>query len=252
MSHLAIIGGSGFSAISKLEILDSRPVATDYGQPSAHLTRGRLAGQELLFLPRHGAGHAIAPHRINYRANIKALHDAGADRIVALAAVGGIAEDCAPLTLCIPDQIIDYTQGRESTFHHGLSGDGDAVVHVDFSYPYSARLRCQLSDAARAAGLAIRDGGTYGVTQGPRLETVAEIARLQRDGCDLVGMTAMPEAVLARELGMRYATLAFVVNWAAGKSQGIIGMDEINANLKRCASDIYRLLTSLAAQSPID
>jgi 5'-methylthioadenosine phosphorylase/5'-methylthioinosine phosphorylase len=257
MSHLAIIGGSGFAAMSKLEIVDSRPVETDYGQPSAHLIRGRLAGRELLFLPRHGAGHAIPPHRINYRANIQALYDAGAERIVALAAVGGISEDCGPLTLCIPDQIIDYTHGRESTFHDGLSGDGNAdghgdVVHVDFSYPYSARLRRQLSDAARDADLTIRDGGTYGVTQGPRLETVAEIARLQRDGCDLVGMTAMPEAVLARELGMRYATLAFVVNWAAGKSDGIIGMDEINANLDRCATDIYRLLISLAVQSPID
>jgi len=250
MSHLAIIGGSGFATMSKLEVADSRPVETDYGHPSAHLIRGRLAGREILFLPRHGASHAIPPHRINYRANIQALFDAGADRIVALAAVGGIAEDCGPLTLCIPDQIIDYTHGRENTFYDGLGakGGGD-LVHVDFSYPYSARLRRQLSDAARDIDLPIRDGGTYGVTQGPRLETVAEICRLQRDGCDLVGMTAMPEAVLARELGMCYATLAFVVNWAAGKAQGTINMDEINANLDQCATDIDRLLISLTAQS---
>ena len=258
MGHLAIIGGSDFAAMSKLEVVESHPVETRYGQPSGQLIHGRLAGRELLFLPRHGAGHAIPPHRINYRANIQALRDAGADRIVALAAVGGIAEDCAPLTLCIPDQIIDYTHGRESTYfeeagHDGAGdGEGGGVMHVDFSYPYSASLRRQLSDAARAADLTLRDGGTYGVTQGPRLETVAEIARLQRDGCDLVGMTAMPEAVLARELDMHYATLAFVVNWAAGKSDGLIGMDEINANLDRSATDIYRLLVSLASQLPSD
>lgn len=251
MGHLAIIGGSGFAAMSKLEVVESHPVETRYGQPSGQLIRGRLGGSDVLFLPRHGAGHAIPPHRINYRANIQALCDAGADRIVALAAVGGIAEDCAPLTLCIPDQIIDYTHGRESTYFDGADdGEGGAVVHVDFSYPYSASLRRQLSDAARAADLTLRDGGIYGVTQGPRLETVAEIARLQRDGCDLVGMTAMPEAVLARELDMHYATLAFVVNWAAGKSDGLIGMDEINANLDRSAADIYRLLISLASQFP--
>ncbi|MGB5833464.1 MAG: S-methyl-5'-thioinosine phosphorylase [Thiohalocapsa sp.] len=245
MGHLAIIGGSGFASISSLEVLDARPVQTRYGSPSAPLLRGRLAGLDVLFLARHGAGHGIPPHRINYRANIQALFDAGADRIVALAAVGGIAEGCGPLALCVPDQIIDYTQGRESTFHDGTKGE---VVHVDFSFPYSAVLRQHLLHAAQAAGLTLRDGGTYGVTQGPRLETVAEIGRMQRDGCAVVGMTAMPEAILARERDMQYATLAFVVNWAAGKFDGLIGMDEINANLDRCAGDIECLLVSLASR----
>lgn len=246
MGDLAIIGGSGFATMPELEILDARPVDTRYGRPSAPLIRGRLAGRNLLFMPRHGAGHAIPPHRINYRANIQALADAGADRIVALAAVGGIADDCGPLALCVPDQLIDYTHGRDGTFYDG--GDGD-VVHVDFSFPYSASMRRCLLDAARENGLAVRDGGTYAVTQGPRLETVAEIRRLQRDGCDLVGMTAMPEAALARERGIAYATLAFVVNWAAGKFDGEIGMDEINANLARCAVDVRRILITLASRS---
>ncbi len=245
MGDLAIIGGSGFSSMPELEILDSRAVDTRYGSPSAHLIRGRLAGSDVVFLPRHGSGHAIPPHRINYRANIQALADAGVDRVVALAAVGGIADDCGPLALCIPDQLVDYTHGRENTFYDGIDND---VVHVDFSYPYSASLRRQLLDAARERGLAIRDGGTYAATQGPRLETVAEIRRLQRDGCDLVGMTAMPEAALARERGIAYATLAFVVNWAAGKSDGEIGMEEINANLARCAADVRGLLVALASQ----
>jgi 5'-methylthioinosine phosphorylase len=247
MGYLAIIGGSGFAAMPELEVLDARSVDTRYGSPSAQLTRGRLAGSDVVFLPRHGSGHAIPPHRINYRANIQALADAGVDRIVALAAVGGIADDCGPLALCVPDQLIDYTHGRDGTFYDGIEGD---VVHVDFSFPYSASLRRQLLDSARHNGLAVRDGGTYGVTQGPRLETVAEIRRLQRDGCDLVGMTAMPEASLARELGIAYATFAFVVNWAAGKSDGEIGMDEINANLARCAADVRRVLITLMSQPP--
>jgi len=247
MGYLAIIGGSGFATMPELEILDARSVDTRYGSPSAQLIRGRLAEDDVVFLPRHGSGHAIPPHRINYRANIQALADAGVDRIVALAAVGGIADDCGPLVLCVPDQLIDYTLGRDSTFHDGIDGD---VVHVDFSYPYSASMRRQLLDSARENGLAVRDGGTYAVTQGPRLETVAEIRRLQRDGCDLVGMTAMPEAALARERGIAYATLAFVVNWAAGKCDGEIGMDEINANLARCAEDVRRVLVTLASQPP--
>lgn len=247
MGHLAIIGGSGFANMAGLEINASYAVETDYGRPSAQLIQGRLAGRELVFLPRHGTEHGIAPHQINYRANIQALHNAGVEQIVALAAVGGIAEDCAPLTLCVPDQLIDYTHGRDNSFH---DLDGAAVTHIDLSFPYSASLRIQLLEAAQGVSLAIRDGGTYGVTQGPRLETIAEISRMQRDGCDLVGMTAMPEAALARERGIHYATLAFVVNWAAGKSEDLIGMDQINANVDHCSADIQRLLVSLASRLP--
>jgi len=245
MSRLAIIGGSGFAAMPELEIIDTRPVQTRFGAPSAELVRGRLAGLDLVFLPRHGPEHSIPPHRINYRANVQALGDARVDRILALAAVGGIAEDCAPRVLCVPDQIIDYTHGRDGSFYDGSDG---GVVHVDFSFPFSEPLRRLLLESARATGVPVRDGGTYGVTQGPRLETAAEIRRLRRDGCDLVGMTAMPEAVLARELGIEYATLAFVVNWAAGLSEGEIGMDEINANLEQCTADVERLLVAVASR----
>ena len=246
MGLTAIIGGSGFASLPGFDIDEARAVSTAFGAPSARLVRGRLAGRELLFLPRHGVEHGVPPHRINFRANVQALYDAGADRVVGLAAVGGIGADLPPLRLCVPDQIVDYTFGREHTFHRG---GGGAVVHVDFSHPYSASLRRLLLGAAVEAGVDVRDGGTYGATQGPRLETCAEIRRLQRDGCDMVGMTAMPEAALARERGLSYATLAFVVNWAAGKTEAEITMDRIHANLEHCADSVLRILHGLAART---
>jgi 5'-deoxy-5'-methylthioadenosine phosphorylase len=239
MGQLAIIGGSGFAAMPELEIVETRQTTTRWGDPSAPLVHGRLAGQDVLFLPRQGQGHRIPPHRVNYRANIQALSDAGVERIIGLAAVGGITADCVPLALCIPDNLIDYTHGRGSTFYDEAGGE---VVHVDFSWPFSAGLRRLLLRAAGDTGIEVLDGGVYAATQGPRLETAAEISRLERDGCDIVGMTAMPEAALARERGIAYATLAFVVNWAAGKSDSEIGMEEINANLGRCAQTVIRLL----------
>ncbi|KAA6186246.1 S-methyl-5'-thioinosine phosphorylase [Thiohalocapsa marina] len=247
MGRLAIIGGSGFASMPELEIIEEQHAQTPWGAPSAPLMKGRLGGAEVLFLPRHGQGHSLPPHRVNYRANIQALHDAGADLIVGLGAVGGITPSYGPLTICVPQHIIDYTHGREASFH----GDsGTEVVHVDFSWPYDAGLRQALLQAAGATSISVVDGGTYAVTQGPRLETAAEIRRLERDGCDIVGMTAMPEAVLARELGIRYATLAFVVNWAAGKSDSEIGMDEIVANIAHCGEDVMRLLATVAASPP--
>jgi 5'-methylthioinosine phosphorylase len=249
---LAIIGGSGFQTLPGFEVETREPVSTPYGPTSADLARGRLRGLELVFLPRHGPGHSIPPHRINYRANLWALADVGVDEIIALAAVGGIGAMHGPLTLSVPDQIIDYTYGRGHSVFDG--GDDDELAHVDMTEPYCARLRTALLEAGRSAGLSVHDGGTYGVSQGPRLETAAEIRRLERDGCDLVGMTAMPEAALARELGLCYATLAFVVNWAAGKAEGPIGMDEIEANLALCRTDVERLLdafvTTRAAAAP--
>ncbi len=244
MGLLGIIGGSGFASLPDTEIVDRHWVDTSYGAPSAELLTLRHAGQELRFLPRHGAEHSIPPHAINYRANVQALCDSGVTEVIALGAVGGIAEDCGPLRLCVPDQLIDYTWGRASTYFDGADGD---VVHLDFSAPFSALLRSRLLVAGEALGLRLRDGGTYGVTQGPRLETAGEIRRLERDGCDLVGMTAMPEAVLARERGLSYALLAFVVNWAAGKSAGEVGMDEIRANLARCRDQVRRLLLAALA-----
>jgi len=243
MGRLAIIGGSGFESLPGLQVEAAAPAETSYGTTSAPLTQGVLAGIPVLFLARHGSGHSVPPHRINYRANVQALADAGAAGIVALGAVGGITAGFGPAVIAVPEQLIDYTHGRAATFHEG----GEAgVVHVDFSRPYSAGLRRALLAAAETAQVPVRDGGTYGVTQGPRLETAAEVQRLRRDGCDIVGMTAMPEAVLARERGIDYATLAFTVNWAAGVTDAEITMDEIRRNIDQCAAGIGRLLGALS------
>jgi len=246
MGHLGIIGGSGFAALPGVETVHRQWVDTAYGVPSAELLTLRYAGRQFYFLPRHGAGHSIPPHAINYRANVQALADLGVTDVIALGAVGGIAADCAPTRLCVPDQLIDYTWGRLGTFHDGADGD---VVHVDFTAPLAPMLRGRLLAAAAGLGMDVRAGGTYGVTQGPRLETAAEIRRLERDGCDLVGMTALPEAALARERGLHYALLAFVVNWAAGKADGEVTMAEIKANLARCADAVRPLLLAVVAGS---
>lgn len=243
MSQLAIIGGSGFAAMGGLISLGHEQPDTPYGPASGPVMRGLLGGSEILFLPRHGSGHSIPPHRIDYRANIRALQACGAERVVALAAVGGIRSVFEPQVLVIPDQIIDYTYGREQSF---CDGNCDEVVHIDFTNPYCEALRQALIDSANELDLDLVDGGTYGATQGPRLETAAEVRRLERDGCDLIGMTGMPEAALAREAGLCYASLAFVVNWAAGKADGDIGMDEIAANIAACSDRIERILAHLA------
>jgi 5'-methylthioadenosine phosphorylase/5'-methylthioinosine phosphorylase len=247
MTRLAIIGGSGFSALPGLEVERRAPVRTAYGETSAPLTWGRLDGYPLLFLPRHGDAHGIPPHRINYRANIRALADAGASDIIGLGAVGGIAADCAPGVLCVPDQIIDYTSGRLGSFYQG-EPDDPPLDHIDFTEPYCPTLRAELLGSAEQAGLRARSHGCYGATQGPRLETAAEIRRMKQDGCDLVGMTGMPEAALARELGLSYAALCFVVNPAPGCAPGPVTMAEINANLRLCSGAVERLLQRLAGQ----
>jgi 5'-methylthioinosine phosphorylase len=177
-----------------------------------------------LFLARHGKGHQIPPHAINYRANIDALKRAGVDALVAVNAVGGISERFVTGVIAIPNQINDYTWGREHTFFDGSNGK---VEHIDFSYPYSQDLRSRLANAAVDADIAFEDYGVYAVTQGPRLETASEISRLARDGNDIVGMTAMPEASLAREAGIEYASIALVVNPGAGLSDNIITMEDI-------------------------
>jgi len=244
MSRIAIIGGSGFSALAGAPVPAGPGLSTPFGVTSAPIARGSLAGRDVLFLPRHGAGHRIPPHKINYRANIWALKQAGAEYLVALAAVGGIGTAYGPRVLAVPRQVIDYTYGRDQSFH---DGEGGAVVHIDFTQPYCETLRATLLRAGQAAGLDPVDGGTYGATQGPRLETAAEVARLERDGCDLVGMTGMPEAALARELGLCYACCAFVVNWAAGKAEGDILMAEIESNLAQCSTGVGRWLAAFVA-----
>ncbi|MDD2893586.1 MAG: S-methyl-5'-thioinosine phosphorylase [Halothiobacillaceae bacterium] len=227
---LAIIGGTGLGNLKNLEIIRHHVVNTPYGEPSAPLTFGLIGGSEVVFFARHGHSHRIPPHQINYRANLWALKEAGVSQIIAVAAVGGITPNMPPSVLCIPDQIIDYTYGREHTF---FEGELEGVTHIDFTYPYSDSLRQELSEAADALALDVVMGGVYGCTQGPRLESSAEIKRLERDGCDIVGMTGMPEASLARELGMDYAHLTVIANWAAGKNDDqVITMDEIDATLK--------------------
>ncbi|WP_349431518.1 S-methyl-5'-thioinosine phosphorylase [Methylomarinum sp. Ch1-1] len=243
---LAIIGGTGLTQLSELNITGRQTLTTPYGDPSADYVTGELNGQQIIFLARHGHPHTIPPHKINYRANIWGLKDLGVTKIVAVAAVGGITADMAPARIAIPDQLIDYSYGREQTF---FADDLDEVTHIDFTHPYTPSLRQQLLSAADSAAISIVSTGTYGCTQGPRLETSAEILRMERDGCDLVGMTGMPEAALARELGIDYAALAVVANWAAGKGAGEISMEEIAQHLEAGMSDVLNLLNCLISAS---
>lgn len=236
----AIIGGSGLDALGTLVVRREHRVQTAWGAPSGVLQEGTLDGTPVVFLPRHGATHAIPPHRINYRANIAALRDFGVREVFAVSAVGGIARDACPGAIVIPDQIIDYTQGRAHTFH---DGDGGPVEHVEFGEPYSSALRQRLLAAAARLAQPVVALGVYAATQGPRLETAAEIARLARDGCTIVGMTGMPEAALAREAGLAFANCALVVNWAAGLSDAPISLDDIHRELRDGMAAVVRLLS---------
>ncbi|MCX8086408.1 MAG: S-methyl-5'-thioinosine phosphorylase [Rhodocyclaceae bacterium] len=244
---LAIIGGSGLTQLASLEISRHEVVRTPYGEPSGPLVFGRIGAHEVVFLPRHGHGHTIPPHRVNYRANLWALvKAAGAREIISVASVGGIRADLSPGTLVVPHQIIDYTYGRPQTFFDG----GEApVAHIDFTEPYDAALRERLLCAAEAVGLAVAGAAVYGATQGPRLETAAEIERMARDGCDIVGMTGMPEASLARELATPYAAICAVANWAAGRgdSRHLIRFEEIEAVLQEAMGRVRTIIEHLCA-----
>ncbi len=240
--EFAVIGGTGLTEIEGLEVIHREVVHTPYGEPSGPVTHGMIAGKRIVFLARHGYTHNIPPHKVNYRANLWALKSLGVEKVVAMAAVGGITPEMKPTRLVIPDQIIDYTYGRPHTFfEEGLTD----VTHIDFSWPYCPEVRNALLAAAECAQLDVVPRGTYAATQGPRLETVAEIARLERDGCDLVGMTAMPEAALARELELCYASCAVVANWAAGKDSDEITMEEIQENLLVGMANARALLRAL-------
>ena len=218
---LAIIGGSGLTQLSNMEIERREVVRTPYGEPSAALAFGRVCGERAVFLARHGFGHTIPPHLVNYRANIWALKEARVSGIVSVASVGGIRADLSPGDLVVPHQIIDYTWGRRSTYHEG---EGCTVTHVDFTEPYDRNLRQMILLAASDVGVPAHTAAVYAATQGPRLETAAEIDRLERDGCDVVGMTGMPEAVLARELGVPYAAINVIANYAAGRADSRDGI----------------------------
>jgi 5'-deoxy-5'-methylthioadenosine phosphorylase len=244
METLAIIGGTGLDSLGILDVHKREVVDTPYGSPSGAITRGTLFNREVLFLPRHGYRHSYPPHKINYRANLWALRELGAENILAIAAVGGIHNDMSPSRLVVPDQIIDYTCGRAGTY---FDDDNEKVVHIDFTQPYCEDLRQQIIRAATFANVEVIPEGTYGATQGPRLESAAEIRRMENDGCTIVGMTGMPEASLAREIDLCYAACAIVANWAAGKGDSEITMEDINANLEKGLLSLVSLFRSLLA-----
>ncbi|OOZ37391.1 S-methyl-5'-thioinosine phosphorylase [Solemya velesiana gill symbiont] len=246
MSDLAIIGGSGFTKLEELKIVRREVIHTPFGEPSSPLVHGIFNGLEVVFLPRHGSAHTIPPHKVNYRANLWALSHIGIKRVIGVAAVGGIRKDMAPGSIVIPDQIIDYTYGRSHTY---FETDLSHVTHIDFTEPYCNELRNALIEASESAGIDLITNGTYGATQGPRLETAKEIDRMGSDGCDLVGMTGMPEAALARELGVCYASCSVVANWAAGRSDGPITMDEIEKHLIDGMERVRKLLSIFAGQN---
>lgn len=243
--RLGVIGGSGLYALPGLTEVRELDVATPYGAPSAPLIMGKVQGRDIVFLARHGTQHRLPPHAINYRANVWALHAQGVTRVVAVATVGGIGEGMGPGVIALPDQIIDYTWGREHTFCDGQDGK---VQHIDFTQPYDAALRAALMNAAQRTSVTVHNGGAYGVTQGPRLESAAEITRMQRDGATLVGMTGMPEAALARELGLAYATLAVVVNSAAGTggSKQTINLKTAESVAREAMTQVTAIITELA------
>lgn len=241
---LAIIGGSGLTQLANLEIIRRQVMRTPYGEASGALTFGKIRDEEIVFLARHGYGHHLAPHEVNYRANIWALKEVGIERVVAVNSVGGIHADLGPGAIAVPDQIIDYTWGRKATFFEGAE---QPVTHIDFTNPYDDGVRQSLMAAAMSAGEKIVSRGVYACTQGPRLETAGEINRLERDGATMVGMTGMPEAALARELGLHYAALAVVANYAAGRagSREGIRVDAIYAVLDAGMNRVRNIIEKL-------
>ena len=246
---LAIIGGSGLTRLSTLAVAHREVVRTPYGEPSSALLSGQIGGRDVVFVARHGHGHTIPPHKVNYRANLWALKDRGASAILAVASVGGIAAAYRPGDLVLPHQLIDYTSGREATF---FDGSDRVVVHVDFTEPYAQTLREHCLAAASGAGIRLQDGGVYAAVSGPRLETAAEIDRLERDGATMVGMTGMPEAALSRELGVDYAAIAVVVNQAAGRgaSARAISLASIADVLETAMDQVRSLIDGVVGRVP--
>ena len=245
---LAVIGGSGLSQLANLDVSHREVLRTPYGEPSGAVTFGQICGKPVAFLARHGYGHTIPPHEINYRANIWALANRGAVNIISVATVGCIRPDIAPGDIIIPDQIIDYTWGRKSTFHEGPEC---TLTHIDFTEPYDRKLRERLLAAAKAAGIGVSATGVYAATQGPRLETAAEVTRLERDGADIIGMTGMPEAALAREMNVPYAAISVAANHAAGRGDSPSGISfkSMHGVLNESMVHVRTILEQLAAGS---
>ncbi|MGB8339793.1 MAG: S-methyl-5'-thioinosine phosphorylase [Burkholderiales bacterium] len=245
---LAIIGGTGLAKLANLEITHRQVIRTPYGEPSGALTFGSVQGQAVVFVARHGYGHTIPPHEVNYRANLWALHAQGVKSIIAVNSVGGIDAELKPGMIVLPDQIIDYTHGRKHTF---FEGHEKPVTHIDFTHPYSESLRWRIMSAAKSVNEPIVHTGVYAASQGPRLETAAEINRLERDGATMVGMTGMPEAGLARELGLEYAAIAVVANHAAGRgdSRESVKIEVIYQTLEQGMIRVRNILDKLVAQN---
>lgn len=244
MKKIAIIGGTALSTLPNIDIQETRAIHTPYGDPSDLLTIAKFAEKEIIFLPRHGSSHTIPPHKINYRANIHALKQHAIKNIIAVNAVGGITAEMYPGRIVIPNQIIDYTYAREHTFYADSLAQ---LKHIDFTHPYSHALNKQLTMLDSIKTMEVFLGGVYATTQGPRIETAAEIKKLEKDGCDIVGMTGMPEAALAKELDMQYISLCLVVNWAAGKADQEITMAMIEKNLITGTDKIQLILEQFIA-----
>lgn len=243
MTDFALIVGSGFERLG-FPLLARSPTKTPYGEPSSAVLTLAIGGARVPCIARHGESHTLAPHEINYRANLWALEQRGVRACVGINTVGAIDAKLLPGELAVPDQLIDYTYGRISTF----GGEGQPVRHIEFAEPFSGVLCGRLVAAAAGCGFTVCRG-TYGVTQGPRLETAAEIVRLRRDGCGMVGMTAMPEAALARELGLDYAICAIAVNHAAGCSpDGVPIMTEIERFTEAGMRKVRAVLERLAGE----
>ena len=245
MSAVAVIGGTGLDQLDGLDFVQVHSLDTPYGNPSRPIEESSIHGHQVFFLQRHGAPRAIPPHKINYRANLWALNSLGVSEVIAINAVGGISPAMETGVLVVPDQLIDYTWGREHTIDDGSSG---TLQHIEFTNPYSCELRAKLARVACAHSIALHNGGTHAITQGPRLETAAEIRRLERDGCDIVGMTGMPEAALATELGLSYASICMVVNAAAGKSDIPITLAMMRETLEREAATVAQLIRYVLAE----
>jgi purine nucleoside phosphorylase len=240
MKRVVLIGGTGAGRLVAGDAARRPAPGTPYGAPSGPLRAWHIADTEILFLPRHGAGGTIPPHLVNYRANIWAARELEPDAVIGINAVGGITSAAQPTRPVIPHQLIDYTWGREHTFSDNTAAP---VRHVEFDPPFSEPVRAALLAAAAAANIDAMNAAVYGVTQGPRLETAAEIERLAGDRCDVVGMTAMPEASLARELDLAYAICAVVVNRAAGRlaaNSSIHG--EVDLFLEQGMAKLQRLI----------
>lgn len=237
MPKIGVIGGSGLCDIPGLTIKEYKKVTTPFGNPSGTYLIGKFSGREIIFLPRHGLKHCIPPHKINYRANIWGFKELGVERIISIGAVGGISPKTKPGMFIVPDQIVDMTKGRESTFY-----DGKEVVHIDFTEPYCPELRESIFRAGERSGIELRKSGTYICVNGPRLETKAEIKIFLNMGVDIVGMTAMPEAALAREAELCLAGVAIVTNYAAGITKKRLTTTEVIEMMRGATKRVGNLL----------